>query len=257
MKLIEIKAEIERYPSEIRERMRGARIFDSSSSPEAKVFFIDKDGGYFLKTAEKGLLRKEAALGEYFHKKSLAPEVLYYASYENDFLVTRKAQGLDLTAEIYLENPKKLAVKMGELLRELHSFDYSDCPEKNRMKSYFELLDKNYRENRFDLSFGNFKSKEDAYLAAKEGVSVLKNDTLIHGDFCLPNILFNEWNFSSFIDLGGAGVGDRHIDIFWGAWTLKFNLKTDAYRDLFLSAYGKDRIDAYALTAVSAIEIFG
>lgn len=257
MKLFEIKTEIEKYPYEIRKLIEDTRTFDSSSSPEAKVLFIDKDGGYFLKTAKKGQLFKEAELGKYFHKKGLAPEVLLYASYKEDFLLTKKARGLDATSQTYLDEPKRLAEKMGEVLRELHSMDFSDCPEKNRMESYFRLMEENYRLDRFDLGFGDFKTKDEAYEAAKTGYEILKPEALIHGDFCLPNMLFDNWRFSSFIDLGGGGVGDRHIDIFWGAWTLKFNLKTDSYKDIFFSSYGKEKIEKDALLAVSAIEIFG
>ena len=36
----------------------GARIFDSSCSPEARVYFIDRDGGYYLKLAERGTLAR-------------------------------------------------------------------------------------------------------------------------------------------------------------------------------------------------------
>ena len=64
-------------------------------------------------------------------------------------------------------------------------------------------------------------------------------------------------SFSGFIDLGGGGVGDRHIDIFWGAWTLNFNLKTDRYRERFYDAYGRDRIDEELVRLVSVIEMFG
>ena len=89
------------------------------------------------------------------------------------------------------------------------------------------------------------------------GRDAFQNDTLIHGDYCLPNLLFDGWRFSGFIDLGSGGVGDRHIDLFWGAWTLFYNLKTDAYRDRFFDAYGRDRIDFDRLKAVAAAETFG
>ena len=86
---------------------------------------------------------------------------------------------------------------------------------------------------------------------------MLKSDTLIHGDYCLPNIMLDNWRFSGFIDLGNGGRGDRHIDIFWGAWTLEFNLKTDEYRQRFFDAYGRDLIDVEALRVVGAAETFG
>jgi kanamycin kinase len=69
--------------------------------------------------------------------------------------------------------------------------------------------------------------------------------------------MLNDWRFSGFIDLGQAGVGDRHIDLFWGAWTLWFNLKTDEYRERFYDAYGRDRVDPDLIRTVAAAEVFG
>jgi kanamycin kinase len=257
MKLTKITVNNDFFPDEIREFIGGNEIFDSSSSPEARVYFINKDDGYFLKTGESGTLKRESQMGKYFHQKGLAPEILLYKSESRDFLLSRKARGVDATSKIYLENPRRLAAKMGEVLRELHSLDFKNCPVNDRMADYFETLEKNAFCDKYDLSFGNFSNKDEAYDVAKSGRAILKSDTLIHGDFCLPNILFDNWHFTSFIDLGGAGVGDRHVDIFWGAWTLKFNLKTDKYRDIFLDSYGKERIENDALIAVSAAEIFG
>ncbi|MFQ9414901.1 MAG: phosphotransferase [Bifidobacterium pseudocatenulatum] len=48
---------------------------------------------------------------------------------------------------------------------------------------------------------------------------------------------------SGFVDLDCAGVGDRHVDVYWALWTLWFNLHTDAYGDRLLDAYGRDLID--------------
>jgi kanamycin kinase len=73
----------------------------------------------------------------------------------------------------------------------------------------------------------------------------------------LPNFLLDDWSFSGFIDLGNGGVGDRHIDIFWGIWTLEFNLKTNAYRDIFIDAYGRNLVNEDALRVISAAEVFG
>ena len=36
--------------------LSGAPVYDSSCSPEARVLFIDRDEGYFLKSAPKGSL---------------------------------------------------------------------------------------------------------------------------------------------------------------------------------------------------------
>ena len=70
-------------------------------------------------------------------------------------------------------------------------------------------------------------------------------------------MILDNWRLSGYIDLGGAGVGDRHIDLFWGSWTLNFNLGTDIYRERFFDAYGRDLIDKDKLLIVSVAEAFG
>ena len=45
------------YPAEIIPFLAGADIYDSSCSEEARVYFSDKDQGYFLKEAVAGFLK--------------------------------------------------------------------------------------------------------------------------------------------------------------------------------------------------------
>ena len=239
--------------------LEGARIYDSSCSPEARVYYIEKDGGYFLKSAPKGSMKRESEMGAYFHKKGLAPEVLLYESGERDLLLTARARGEDGTH--HLSEPKRLCDAMAEALRALHEMDFSDCPVQDRMGEYLALADKNYTDGKFDLSLFEGKkvytSAEDAYRVLSEGRSLLRNEVLLHGDFCLPNIMLENFKVTSFIDVGNGGVGDRHVDLFWGAWTLVFNLKTDAYCDRFLDAYGRDKISMERLSVIAAAEVFG
>ena len=89
-----IHTDIEQFPAAFHALLADAAIYDSSSSKAARVFFIDKDKGYFLKSAPKGALETEAELTRFFHKKQLSAEVLSYLSSENDWLLTepRKAE---------------------------------------------------------------------------------------------------------------------------------------------------------------------
>jgi kanamycin kinase len=73
----------------------------------------------------------------------------------------------------------------------------------------------------------------------------------------LPNVILDDFKFSGFIDLGNGGVGDRHIDLFWGLWSLWFNLKTDKYGDVFLDAYGRDAVNIDNIKIIAAYEVFG
>lgn len=248
-------------PEEIEGLCRGARIFDSSCSPEARVYFIDKDDGYYLKCAAAGSLSRERVMGEYFHKKGLGAEVLCYRSGERDLLLTARVAGEDCTHEKYISEPKRLSALLGERLRALHEVDFSDCPVKDRVSEYIARAQKNYREDNYNKehfpdSFG-YPSGEAAMRALTEGSHLLKNDVLLHGDYCMPNIMLDDWRFSGFIDVDSAGVGDRHIDLFWGVWSLQFNLGTNEFASRFLDAYGRDKVNTDMLKIVAAAEVLG
>jgi kanamycin kinase len=254
-------------PDSIAKIVSGSRIFDSSCSPEARVYFIDREGGIYLKCTKTGALEKEALMTEYFHKKGLGAEVLSYVKGEKDLLLTRAVKGDDCTTAKYLADPKRLAEIMAEKLRSLHELDFSDCPIQNLASDFFAIAEKNYVTDNYDKShfpdsFG-YRSGEEAYRVLKEGKHLLKNEVLIHGDYCLPNIMLDDWRFSGFIDLGDAGVGDRHIDLFWGRWTIGFNLKMigayddKAYGERFFDAYGRDKINEDILKIVAAQAVLG
>ena len=261
MKRTLITPDLSLYPDVFHAMMEGAAVYDSSCSPEARVVFIDRDGGYYLKSAPKGSLEKEAQLDRYFHEKGLGAEVLEYLSLDKDWLLTSRVRGEDCTHAMYLEDPKRLCDLLAERLRALHELDHSDCPVQNRMEAYLATAEKNYREGNYDTSLfpdnWGYASAEEAWAVVEKNRQFFRNDTLLHGDYCLPNIMLRDWEFSGFIDLGNGGVGDRHVDLFWGAWTLNFNLKTDAYRDRFFDAYGRDRVEEDMLRLVAAAEVFG
>ncbi len=64
------------------------------------------------------------------------------------------------------------------------------------------------------------------------------HNTVIHGDFCLPNIILHRSRVSGFVDLGQVTVGDPWEDYAWCLWSLEYNLKTDAYNQLLLDKIG-------------------
>ncbi len=247
-------------PEEIGRLCEGARIYDSSSSPRARVYFIDRDGGYYLKIADTYALKHEKLMTDYFYRKGLGARVMHYFSGESDMLLTMAIKGEDCTSAHYLAEPKRLAELLGERLRALHELDASDCPVKDKMDEYIALAEKNYstdsyNKEHFPDSFG-YSSGEEAYKVLTEGKHLLKRHVLLHGDYCLPNVMLKDWRFSGFIDLDGAGLGDRHLDLFWGRWSLGFNLGTDEYGERFFDAYGRDKIDKESLRVIAACEVF-
>ncbi len=264
MKRTLLTIDANKFPADYRPLLTGAPVYDSSCSPAAKVYFIDRDGGYYLKTqpVSAGSLRLEAEKTRFFHEKGLGAEVLSYTTVgDADWLLTRRVVGEDCTHADYLSDPKRLCDLWAEILRRLHELPTEGCPAPDYLDKYLALAEDNYAKGNYDKtafpdSFG-YASAKEAWKALSEGRHLLKADTLIHGDYCLPNIMLHDWKFSGFIDLGNSGVADRHIDLFWGAWTLWFNLHTDAYRGRFFDAYGRDRVDEEIIRVVAAAEVFG
>lgn len=236
MEKTKIELDIKDFPSSIHPYMQGAVMYDSSCSDHARVYYSDL--GYYIKVENKGLLEGEAKLVTLFAGLGLGPEMVLYLSEDKDYMVTKEAVGEDCIAPHYLEKPEKLVKELARTMRFLHesmdgerreAFAGADIPRSVSMDLYEKLgyLDK------------------------------VKCDTLIHGDFCLPNILLKDGKFSSFIDVGAAGMGDRHLDIYWVLWSLNYNLQTDKYTDLFLDLYGRAQVDMEVLKLVARVEKLG
>ena len=261
MKRTPITSPLPHFPEPFRPFVEGAAIFDSSCSPEARVWYLDKGPGFYLKSASKDTLKTEADLASWFHSKGFAPEVVAYHTDDRDWLLTRAARGEDCIHPDYLSDPKRLCETTALLLRQLHETSPSGCPVADRAAAYKATAITNYRTGNYDASLfpdnWGFATPEQAFALIQQQGHLLRSDTVLHGDYCLPNILLDDWRFSAFIDLGSGGVGDRHVDLFWGCWTLFFNLKTDAYCARFLDAYGRDRIETEMLRLVAAFEVFG
>jgi kanamycin kinase len=260
MKLTSITINIDDYPADFHTLLSDATLYDSSCSEQARVIFIDKDGGFFLKSAPKQTLQREAAMTKYFHSKNLAANLLAYISEDKDWLLTEKLHGEDGISPKHLEKPEQLCDIFAERLALLHSERFTDCPIPNHTELYLAKAEHNMRTDNYDKSnfpdsFG-YKSAEEAWSVVEAQSHCLNTNTLLHGDYCLPNIILNDWKFGGFIDLDHSGVGDRHVDIFWATWTLYWNLHTHDYRDRFISVYGKDRVDEDMLRVVAAVEVF-
>ena len=215
-----------RLPEAILRRVDPARLErDALGRSDAQVFDA---GGRFLKIAPRGQLERAAAMQEYFARKGLsAPLVAFEQDEARDYLLVEALPGKNACR--WMDDPAWLAAAIGEAVRALHGTDAAGCP----------LSDCNER------AVEAFARETGAPFGGD--LSLLKKDALTHGDCCLPNIFFEEGRFSGFIDLGDAGLGDRHFDLCWALWSLEYNLKTPAYNDRLLDAYGRDAVDGARL----------
>ena len=222
------------YPSTIRKYLQGMMPHpESIGRSGAQVL---RFGNVFLKIDAKGTLARAAKLQEYFHAKRLsAPLTAYEQEGGMDYLLVQAVQGACACSAQMLEKPRELADVLGETLRMLHKTDAADCP----------FCDVNER------MLAMHRQEHGSAYAGK--VELLQKDVLLHGDCCLPNVFFSQNKFSGLIDLGDAGVGDRHFDLWSAIWSLEYNLETDVWRDRFLDAYGRDCVDGERLAICTEI----
>ena len=115
------------------------------------------------------------------------------------YLLTSSVMGTPACSPMYIKEPARLCALLAEALKIFHSLPIEGCP--------------------------GLPSEAD-------------RQTVIHGDFCLPNILFYRNRVSGFVDLGQVSVGDPWEDYAWCLWSLEYNLKTNAYNQLLLDQIG-------------------
>lgn len=161
-------------------------------------YVFDVENTYILKISiNKERLLREKEKNDYLSTKLPVSKTVFYSDEERyAYYLKTKVKGKPLVSKEYLNNPKKLAKLLGKAISMFHNADASDCVLKN-----------NYSD-------GN---------------------TLIHGDFCLPNILVKDNKVVGFIDLGDSGIGDPWRDYAWCIWSLEYNLKSKNYTPLLLS----------------------
>ncbi|GAA3404780.1 aminoglycoside 3'-phosphotransferase [Paenibacillus hodogayensis] len=219
-------------PLSIRPLLEHAAIYDSSCSENARTLFVDGTDKAFLKIAPKGSLEREYRMSLFLCGHGVAPKAIVYESdSDGDYLLTEAVAGEDGTAEMHQEQPERLAAVFGEYLRMLHALPVDGCPYPNRTAEMLEEL----------------RVQGTSFVPPPGNRYVPQDRVVIHGDYCLPNIVMDRFAFKGFIDVGQGGIGDRHYDLYWGIWTLGFNLQTDRYRDLFLDAYGRQDVDPEGL----------
>lgn len=267
-------------PSNIRRLVGSNPLVPQTSSEEYSVYKMPGSPSRFLKVGDAAALQREAEMDAYFNEIGWGVPMLgFETTGETGFLVTEEAPGIQGIDPLLAADQERLARVMGLILAKLHDLQPDGCPVADRTAAYLEEVDKGFRSGRFDPVFAqghaaaintedrttnsdadscpNVADSDDFYTFISENRHLLQSDTLIHGDFCLPNLFFQDDGSLRLIDCGSGGIGDRHVDLFWGAWTFHYNFGRTDLADIFFDAYGVDRIDPTVLKLVALCETFG
>src|SRR3990167_1354573 len=164
---------------------------------QSEVFKLHTRNGNYFLKVGLGL-EKELKRLEWLQGKLPVPKIIGFSNTANKYALLLSAiEGKNLAALSKEWPAEKVVGELTETLHQFHAIDVKNCP------------------------FGTYE----------------EGKVLIHGDACLPNFIFQDNNFSGYIDLGGVMVANPEIDFSATIWSLRYNLGP-GYGAMFLKKYG-------------------
>lgn len=178
-------------------------------------------------------------------RKLPVPEIVsFHTDGESNYLLMTKLQGKMACDTDIMADGEKMARLLAKGLKRLWQVDIKDCP---RLINLDYLLDEalNLIENgRSEVDYKQLEAFGiNGFTKPMEIYEYLKNNrpkeelSIVHGDYCLPNIFINNNEISGYLDLGFCGVGDKWMDIALGVRSMRFNLELIGKEDMFLPLY--------------------
>lgn len=154
-----------------------------------------------------------------------APRVLESVLHEGwRWTVMTRISGEMSCAEPYRTDPHRLVRILADAMKQLWAVDLTGCPVDQSPGAKLDRAKRIIEKGQVDMdlvdpeTFGEngFSSPADLHQWLTDNAPAF-DPVLTHGDFCLPNLLLEDWKFSGFLDLGRSGAGDRWTDIaiFW------------------------------------------
>ena len=214
-----------RVPAEV-ERVLAGRHWSAVDVGMSKADVFRCDGGLYLKTVRRidddvtfGNLEEERARLEWLDGKLPVPTVVAFARDETrDYLVLSEIPGRHAAADApAVAVTPRLVEALAAACRLFHSVSTSGCPFAASAESLVRLAGARLERGLVDADDFDAERKgrsEEELLRELVALQPEQEDSVIvHGDFCLPNIILQGESLSGFIDVGRAGVSDRWRDL--------------------------------------------
>lgn len=162
---------------------------------------------------------REIAMMRWLAGKLPVPRIIEHKNANKlSYLLMEKCSGQMACSDQYMLQPTQQAELLAQALHELWDLDWSACPYMNTLDHKLKQAEHNVTYNLIDTNdcepdtYINFKNPE-ALLYWLQDNRPDEEYKISHGDFCLPNILFENGVMSGLIDLGRSGVADKWCDI--------------------------------------------
>lgn len=167
---------------------------------------------------------------------------------EVEWLVMTAVAGSDASRPEHGAEPERLIQALGQTLRRFHdTTPVAGCPFDSTTATALAWARQRIEADLVDAAdfaplYSGLTPAELFEMMMATGVPSDDDQVVLHGDFCVPNVIVHQGAVSGLVDLGRCGVGDRHRDIAIAARSMAYNFGGPAV-GLFLDAYGLDRPD--------------
>ena len=146
------------------------------------------------------------------------------------FLLMTRLPGKMTCDEALLTDPAALTEILAEGLRMLWAVPTGECPIRCDLDTKLRMARQNVEQGLVDAEHvepetfgpGGFRDPEHL-LRWLEGNRPPEELCFTHGDFCLPNVFYENGHISGFLDLGKAGLADLYQDLAIGVRSLRHN----------------------------------
>ena len=127
----------------------------------------------------------------------------------------------DMACEaVWRSDPHRLVKVLASSFKLLWEVDVTDCPVDQSIQAKLRRAQEIIERGEVDMDLAEPETfGEKGFSSPAELLQWLREHcpqpepVLSHGDLCLPNVFFKDWELSGFLDLGRSGVGDRWNDI--------------------------------------------
>lgn len=192
---------------------------DEIGLSDSKVYLFDDQVLKIQEDNEEA--RNECQIMKWLEGKLPVPKpVAYECENGRSYLLMTRVEGKMSCDEAYMRQPALLTKMLADALKTMWQIDVSDCPciwnidRKLKLAKYWVEHDMVDVDNVEPDTYGpnGFDSPRALFQWLTEN-KPQEEPVLSHGDFTLPNILFEDGHIKGYIDLGRMGVADKWQDI--------------------------------------------
>ncbi|GHF95903.1 aminoglycoside 3'-phosphotransferase [Deinococcus piscis] len=186
------------------------------------------------------------------------PTVLgYVTDSAQEYLAMERVPGIPMSHPDATLHAGRMADLLARALRGLHSLPARDCPFTMTLPVSLRLARERVEAGLVDES--DFDPQRQGQTAVDVLVWLVNHrpqteDIVVtHGDACLPNFIVQGEFVEGLIDVGRAGLADRHTDLALAVRSIRRNLGSK-WVDPFLDTYGRELVDDTKLDYYAALD---